>query len=391
MNRQHCARPGGLAVHLRFAIGSLLVGVLSSACASAPGHTEARFYPELPEQPRIQYLTTISSQEDVRPTSAFRRYVVGTPQQPGLQRPWAIGHDRGRIYVVDKGLNHVVIIDLDERRFDRLVTGGQAALVEPSGIFIANDGFKYISDAGRGQVLEFDTENRYTRAFGSQEQFRPLDVVVRGGKLYVCDVRDEEIEILDRESGEVVGRIGHQGDGPGAFRFPTHLALGSDGDLFVTDLMNFRVQRFDAEGNYVRDIGEWGDFPGAMPRPKGIAVDRKGNLYAADAAFEMIQVFDTETARPLLPFGKFGTGPGGSYLPSGVHIDYENMDRFSRYLAPGFTPEYLIYVANQAGPDKLNVYALGHWEDPNPGQSPEPVPVPAPQPVPGQGEDAPDH
>ncbi len=347
---------------------ALLGMVLVSACASSPVRTEAVLYPALPENPRIQYLTTISTQEDVRPTGAFRRFVIGEPNSPALRRPWDVAHDKGHLYVVDKGLGQVVIIDLDERHFRILPAVEPGGLVEPNGIFVTDDGFKYVADAGRGQVLEFNAENQFVRALGSLEQFRPLDVVVWEDRIYVCDVRDEEIEILDRKSGEVIGRIGHQGSGPGAFRYPTHLALGSEGDLYVTDMMNFRVQRFDANGKHLNDIGEWGDFPGAMPRPKGMAVDREGHLYQTDVAFEMIQVFDVETAKPLLPFGKYGSGPGGSYLPSGVDIDYDNLDHFARFVAPDFTPEYLIYVSNQAGPDKLNVYAFGKWMGSTPAQ-----------------------
>ena len=333
---------------------------LVSGCATAPPPTATTFYPDPPETPRIQYVTTLNGQEDLRPTSAFRKFVVGGPRAgAALSRPWDVAHRPGRLYVIDKGLGGVLIFDLENKAVTAL-PDPKGLLAEPSGIFIDGDGNKYVADAGREAVLVFDRDDGYLRSYGKEGEFRPTDVAVFGDKIYVCDVRDEEVEVLDRKSGRSLGRIGRKGNEPGQFRFPTHLSLSDDGGLFVTDLLNFRVQQFDADGRFVKAIGEWGDFPGAMPRPKGIAVDRDGHLYAADAAFEMIQVFDVESARVLLPFAKFGP-IGGSYLPSGVHIDYDNVGYFADRIHPDFDARYLIYVTNQAGAAKVNVYAFGEW------------------------------
>jgi hypothetical protein len=182
-----------------------------------------------------------------------------------------------------------------------------------------------------------------------------------GDRVFAADVGTESIAVFDRSSGEVVNTIGRQGEGQGTFRFPTHLTIDDDGNLFVTDFLNFSVQRFDVDGNYVNTIGEPGSFPGAMPRPKGIDVDRDGHLYAVDSAFEIVQIFDVETGEPLMPFGKFGSIFGGTWLPAGLHIDYDNLAYFSEYFDPDFQPEYLIYVTNQAGPFKINVYAFGEY------------------------------
>ena len=100
---------------------------------------------------------------------------------------------------------------------------------------------------------------------------------------------------------------------------------------------------------------------GGLARPKGLDVDRDGHLYIADAAFQIMQIFSVETRDALLYFGAFGSGPGGSYLPSDVHIDYDNVSYFSQFADPNFELEYLIYVGNLLGDKKLNVYGFGHW------------------------------
>ena len=54
----------------------------------------------------------------------------------------------------------------------------------------------------------------------------------------------------------------------------------------------------------------------------------------------------------------------GTYLPAGIDIDFDNLDHFARFVNDDFTAQYLIYVTSQAGPNKINVYAFGHWNRP---------------------------
>ena len=145
------------------------------------------------------------------------------------------------------------------------------------------------------------------------------------------------------------------------FRSPTHLSVNQWGDLFVMDSFNFRVQKFDLEGNHIRNFGYHGDTFGGFARPKGISVDREAHLYAVDIAFENAQIFDEETGRLLLFFGVFGLGPGQMYMPGGVFVDYTNVDYFKKYADKDFRIAYIVYIANALGPNKINVYGFGNW------------------------------
>jgi hypothetical protein len=92
--------------------------------------------------------------------------------------------------------------------------------------------------------------------------------------------------------------------------------------------------------------------------PKGIAVDRERRFYVVDGATAVVQMFDREGT--LLTF--FGdpktSGEGGLYLPAAIAVDYENLALFQKYVAPGFKLEHLIFVTNQAGRQKVNVYGF---------------------------------
>lgn len=337
--------------------------LLLASCAQAPKQEQGTvFYPAPPETPRIQFLTSISAEDDLGKTSQFREFLIGEQKSAKqLVRPYSIAHDKGHIYVADKTLKKIIILDLVEQSFSNIRDVRSGALKDPMGVFITDDGYKYVADAGRGQIIVFNERNEFLRAYGDEKQFRPTSVAVYGNKIYVCDISDNEVEVLDKESGEVLRKIGKKGGGKEDLYRPTHLAIDKDGNLFITDALNFRIQMFDKDGKFIRSIGELGTYPGTFGRPKGIDVDRDGRIYTADASFEIIQIFDVESGEALLPFGKFGPAPGSTYLPTGVHVDYDNVSAFAKYADPDFKLEYLIYVGNMLGAHKMNVYGFGEW------------------------------
>jgi len=117
---------------------------------------------------------------------------------------------------------------------------------------------------------------------------------------------------------------------------------------------------YDADGNHLRMIGEQGLNPGSFALPKGIAADREGRIYVVDAATQVVQLFDSE-GRILMYFGNPNTsGPGSTDLPAGIAVDYDHLKFFQQYAAPGFKVEYLIFVTNQYGDQKVSVYGFGH-------------------------------
>lgn len=339
--------------------------LLNAGCSPTPVRldTGTVFYPSLPGTPRLQYLTAITSEEDLGvERNRFREFVTGIDESVMVvARPWDLDHTPGKLYVSDKTFRRIVIVNLEDKRIELVDNRAGGELSNPGGIFVDTAGYKYIADRDRGEVLVFDQTDRFIRVYKAGGEFNPTDVVVFGDRVFASDVSTESIIIFDRSSGEVTDAIGRQGEAEGTFRFPTHLTIDDAGNLYVTDFLNFRVQKFDVNGNFVRTIGEPGDFPGAMPRPKGIAVDRDGHLYAVDSAFEIVQIFDIQSGDALMPFGKFGSINGGTWLPAGVHVDYDNLAYFSEYIDPNFRAEYLIYVTNQAGPFKINVYAFGEY------------------------------
>ncbi|MEW6109450.1 MAG: 6-bladed beta-propeller [Nitrospirota bacterium] len=341
-----------------------IILLLGCATPEKPVQQETVFYPMPPVKPRLQFLTSITSEEDIgKKQSALEEFLLGKlPPLKMIDRPYDIGAVKGAIYISDRTHKNVLIIDLRNKTFDYIKSKGLGSIQDPAGIWVTEDGYKYVADFGRKQVLLFDNDNNFVRLYGEKDQFgKPLDVAVYKNKIYVCDFDKHQILVLDKDSGATIQTIGESGMDEGKFYKPTHVIVDKKGNIYVDDSFNYRIQKFSPEGQFVKAYGFHGDGLGAFARPKGIAVDNDGHLYAVDAAFENVQIFDEETAQLLLFFGKYGPDPGDMYLPNGIYIDYTNIEYFKQYEDKDFRIKYLVYVGNMLGEKKLNVYGFGDW------------------------------
>ena len=322
------------------------------------------FYPSLPARPRLQFLHTITGEEDLGGgQSEFETFLLGEQTtEKRLGKTYDIASSNGKIYVLDRSNKKVIIINLAANEFDYIRDQRLGELNDPSGIWVTADEIKYVADMKRKQVVVFGRDNNYLRVYGDEELFdKPVDVAVYEDSVYVCDMSKNKIFVLDKESGTLKTTLGELGKQEGQFYKPTHVIVDPDGNIFVNDAFNYRVQKFDATGRFIKSYGFLGDNLGGFVRPKGLDIDNEGHLYVADNAFENVQIFDEKTGQLLLFFGGAGMGPGDMYLPSGVHIDYANTAYFKNFADKDFRLKYVLYVGNMFGPRKLNVYGFGEW------------------------------
>lgn len=341
------------------------VAFLAGCAQIAEKKTETTFFPPLPQQPRLQYLTSISTEEDIggKKASGVKEWLIGKqPARKQIARAHDVGSSKGRIYILDRTFRKILVLDLTKKELDYIRDEKEGALGDPMGLWVTEDDVKYVADVGRKQLVVYDKDNRFVRAYGEDGQFeRPMDVAVFQDRIYVVDFTKAAVVVLDKESGKTVQTIGEAGSEEGQFNRPTHVSVDHLGNIYVNDAFNFRIQKFDPKGNYAKHFGYQGDTLGGFARPKGIAVDRDGIVYAVDTAFENTQLFDPESTDLLLFFGGYGPHVGSMYMPSGADIDYDNLDYFQKYADKDFRIKYLVYVSNLLGDRKLNVYGFGEW------------------------------
>jgi sugar lactone lactonase YvrE len=337
---------------------------LLSSCAGVgarEGAVEDREYvliPAPPETPRIQFLAAYTSDTDVLPPiSGFRRFVLGDRESRELGKPYGVAVHDGQILVCDAKAAIVAVFDLKARRVDILGGGPNGRLKKPINIAVDEDGTRYVADPDLRRVMVYGRDNRFVRSLGDPEAWEPTDVAIVGKRIYVTDTKNGQVAVLEKATGQELKRFSRLGAGKAELFFPTNIDVGVDGSVYVADTGNFRVLKFDPEGRLLQQFGSLGRRHGQFARPKGVAVDREDRVYVVDAASEIVQIFDSE-GRLLLFFGGPGNQPGGLNIPAKVVIDYDNVELFADRVAPGYDIEYLIFVTNQFGLHKVNVFGF---------------------------------
>ncbi len=146
------------------------------------------------------------------------------------------------------------------------------------------------------------------------------------GNIYVADSGNNRIDKFSPE-GELLASYGSyasilEGEAPGGtMNQPWDLAVSQDGSIFVADTFNHRIQKLSADGTYIKMWGIFaqGSDPESMWGPRGIAIDQNGHLLVTDTGNKRVMVFDQDL-NYLSQFGGAGFDPGQFDEPVGIAV-----------------------------------------------------------------------
>ncbi len=172
------------------------------------------------------------------------------------------------------------------------------------GIAALGDGQFYVADTANHRIWHVGPEGVIGSfgGFGAEPgQFNePWGVAVDAqGDIYVADTWNHRIQKFDNTFTYVTGwgglaqssQIGLTGT-QGLFYGPRALDVSDDGEVYVADTGNKRVQVFDLDGNFLREFGGWGREGGELDEPVGIDVRSDGVVALADTWNQRVQLFD---------------------------------------------------------------------------------------------------
>ena len=248
-----------------------------------------------------------------------------------LAAPYGVAVDsKGRLYVADHKVGAIFIFDTQTKDVDFIKHGVQARFGLITGLAMDDSDRLYVSDSVMNRVLVFNPQHKVEGTINAG-MVSPAGLAVDNENrfLYVCDTELDQVLVYDADPPyKLLRKIGTAGKAhtltaPGDFSRPTNLAVDADGNVYVSDTFNDRVEVFDADGNLVRTWGKAGDGPGYFARPKGIAVDSDGHVWVADSVQDRLQVFTPE-GQLLLWMGGHGLLPGQFTALSGITIDKKN-------------------------------------------------------------------
>ena len=200
-----------------------------------------------------------------------------------------------------------------------------------SGLAIDDNDRLFVTDVKLHRVDVFNPKHAQSKAaFGADVLGKPAGIAIdtENRFLYVVDTQNDVVDVFDADSFKLLRKIGTPGKkhtltAPGTFSLPDGVAVDKDGNVYVTDTFNDRVEIFDADGGFISTFGKNGDGPADFERPKGIAIDCDGHIWVADAAQDRVKVFNQE-GRLLIYFGEHGEYPGRFMGVYGIAIDKNN-------------------------------------------------------------------
>src|SRR5262249_45672425 len=237
-------------------------------------------------------------------------------QHGDLVRPRAIAIDRDdRLFIVDFTAR-VQVYDRDGRYLGPTWTTPDYRARRPSGLGTHREGRLIVADSHYHCFRIYSPQGKQVRCLGlPPSSGGPLlgyisDVVQdEDGFFYLAEFGEvQRITKLD-EHGRFVKSWGGEGPAPGQFSRPRALALGPDGNLYVADACNHRIQVFSRDGDLVRCWGTSGSEPGQLSYPYDLAFNKAGLLYVVEYGNHRVQKFTAE-GESLGVWGGPGRAPG---------------------------------------------------------------------------------
>ena len=327
--------------------------MLLAGCTATPEREAAvagpLYFPPPPEAPRFIFERSVQSSSDIqKPDSKARMREVLTGesgQNKALAKPFDVAVCQGQVYVSDTVRRAVMVFDVPGQRFFEFGLEEPGMLRKPLGLDTDADCNVYVADGTTRRVMVYDQSGAFIKAVGGQSLFERLSHVAvdaEGRRIYAVDTGGVSsdahvVRVFDGASGDHLYDIGSRGSEDGQLNLPRDIQFGRDGNLYVVDGGNFRVQVFSPEGVYIRTIGSLGRRYGQFARPKGIGLDSDGNVYVSDAAHGNFQIFDSAGELLLFVGDRSEKFDRAKYmLPAGIDVDEDGrvymIDQYFRKL-----------------------------------------------------------
>jgi DNA-binding beta-propeller fold protein YncE len=257
-----------------------------------------------------------------------------------LGEPYGLAVDsKGNIYTADQKVGAVFIFNTETRDVDLIKNKVHGHFVRIIGLAMDDNDRLFVSDPGLKHIMVFNAKHEAEDVI-TEGLVNPggMAIDVENRLLYVADIEQDQVLVYDADNLKLKRRIGtadtkHASNAPGDFARPAGVAVDHDGNLYVADTLNNRIEIFDGDGKFIKTFGKAGDGPGYFARPKGVAIDSDDHIWVTDGMQDRVQVFNQD-AQLLITFGGHGLLPGMFQGLTGITIDKQNRV-FTSEIFPG--------------------------------------------------------
>lgn len=303
--------------------------------------------------------------------------------------PYAIaGSGLNRGYISDTGNHRIQVVNGDLSYNNQWGSGPGSADNQfsfPYGVAVDNGSGNhevFVADLNNNRIMEFDPTGQTLldkwggNGTGDGQFHYPCGIAVdyqdgQKGNVFVADLGNNRIQKFSYNSGTgkyefsakwgASGGNGQAGTGDGEFTMPSNVTIDNNRLIYVTDLGNNRIQRFNPDGSYNAQWGSAGIGNSQFNKPRGIYLQAPGGggntqfIYVADSGNNRIQKFEPDPPFAYNnEFGNYGTGNGELQYPSAV-VESDSYDFVSKYGTQG-QGDYEFY-----GPEDIAIDSSGNF------------------------------
>ena len=234
----------------------------------------------------------------------------------------ALNADGSRLYVADPVNHRVTIFDrganpLGDIHDEALNENGRLTAPQSLAVTPGSNSILLVADPATNRIQPYDLNGVAQERWTADK----IGVLATGpkGEVYGLDSVDGLI-VKYNAKGEPGEHWGGLGEGNGQFNLPTALAVDRDGFIYVSDTGNQRIQKLNSKGEFVTSWGGkgaangkfgGGDLSNVFDGPASITVDPRTNyVYVVDPANARLQKFDADghflkaitSLDPMMPF-----------------------------------------------------------------------------------------
>jgi DNA-binding beta-propeller fold protein YncE len=247
-----------------------------------------------------------------------------------LGEPYGLAVDsKGTVYAADQRVGAIFMFNTETGVAELIKNKTHAHFSRIIGLAIDDNDRLFVSDPGLRHVLVFNAAHNVEEVITEGMVDPAMLAIDRQNRLlYLTDIELDQVLVYDADTLKLLRKIGTTGKkhtltSPGDFAKPTGMAVDADGNLYVCDTLNDRIEVFDADGKFIETYGKNGDGPGYFGRPKGVAIDSDGHIWVADGMQDRIQVFNKQW-QLLITLGGHGFLPGQFQALVGITADSQN-------------------------------------------------------------------
>ncbi len=146
---------------------------------------------------------------------------------------------------------------------------------------------------------------------------RPHDLVLSPDRrlLYVADLGNDAVKVLDPASLETLGAFGSK-----ELDSPHDVAFDARGRLLVADTGNDRIAVYEVEGTKGRLVESWSE---GMSSPEGVVADAGGLVFVTNASGH--DVLALAEGKIVARAGRRGSGPNGYLRPHDIDLGADGL------------------------------------------------------------------